>query len=280
VEKRLGSLPVIADLPDREAVVAASALLAGTVTVVLLTAGTTVAAGRSGDDHAVPLAALSTTAPPVTPAAPTTFEPPITPPATPQRSPTGYRIETVWTDEPMTTLQISTRSAKVARAAVVDYMAKYADKSGSNYQVEVVDLSDGSGWICFGEYAVSADDVKILTDQAPRQKKWPAVLIGCQTPEELEPDDGKVTVVYEITSRSGRASITYATEGFNISQVTSARLPWKKTFKMSDSSSNIYTLTAQNSGGGTITCRILVDGHQAAKNSSTGRYAVVTCSAD
>jgi hypothetical protein len=37
-------------------------------------------------------------------------------------------------------------------------------------------------------------------------------------------------------------------------------------------------ISAQNNGGGTITCSILVDGSVAETNSSSGQYAICTAS--
>jgi hypothetical protein len=39
-----------------------------------------------------------------------------------------------------------------------------------------------------------------------------------------------------------------------------------------------YSLTAQSNGSGEITCRITVDGEEIARQTSTGQYAVVSCS--
>ena len=39
-----------------------------------------------------------------------------------------------------------------------------------------------------------------------------------------------------------------------------------------------YSLTAQSNGSGEITCRVTVDGEEIARQTSTGQYAVVSCS--
>lgn len=82
------------------------------------------------------------------------------------------------------------------------------------------------------------------------------------------------TVTYEVTSDSGKAStVTYSGKGGNQSQETDVTLPWKK----ADVEADIAVLSAQNSGGGAITCRILRDGKVQVEQTSNGEYAVVTC---
>jgi hypothetical protein len=87
----------------------------------------------------------------------------------------------------------------------------------------------------------------------------------------------KRTITMEVTGPK-KASITY---GLNAdqSQANDAKVPWKKTMTTSEAFS-IATLVAQNSGGGTISCRITVDGKVVKKNSSEGEYAMVTCTTD
>jgi hypothetical protein len=41
---------------------------------------------------------------------------------------------------------------------------------------------------------------------------------------------------------------------------------------------DVPVLVAQNAGGGSIYCTIIVDGHKVAHETSHGQYAVVTCS--
>lgn len=83
-------------------------------------------------------------------------------------------------------------------------------------------------------------------------------------------------VVYEVTG-SGRAmSISYGTNG-SVSQANGERLPWTETAAAADGF-GVYSLTAQSSGSSEITCRITVNGEEIARQSSTGQYAVVSCS--
>ena len=87
------------------------------------------------------------------------------------------------------------------------------------------------------------------------------------------------TLVYEVTSDSGTANnITYWAAGANQSQETGAALPWRSREFDADQVT-IKGVTAQNGGGGTITCKVIVDGETIVENSSSGQYAVVTCQA-
>jgi hypothetical protein len=63
--------------------------------------------------------------------------------------------------------------------------------------------------------------------------------------------------------------------------VSGAELPFRKELRWEDEVSQFsgLSLVAQNGGrSGDITCRILVDGVEVASSTSSGQYAVVTCS--
>jgi hypothetical protein len=55
-------------------------------------------------------------------------------------------------------------------------------------------------------------------------------------------------------------------------------LPWSKQFT-AGSGFQSFVVTAQNGGGGSISCSITADGKTISSQTSTGEYAVVTCSA-
>lgn len=89
------------------------------------------------------------------------------------------------------------------------------------------------------------------------------------------------TVTYQVTGPAKASNVTYTKEGFQMEQVSSAKLPWSKdlTFKDDVSAFSGLSLVAQNGGtSGDITCKILVDGKEVASSTSSGAYAVVTCS--
>jgi len=87
-------------------------------------------------------------------------------------------------------------------------------------------------------------------------------------------------VTYSITaSESGTALITYSEDSnFNISQENGAALPWTKDLTIPAGDLRILSLSAQNSGGGDIACSISVGGQEVDTATSSGDYAIVTCS--
>lgn len=107
----------------------------------------------------------------------------------------------------------------------------------------------------------------------------PVTAVPAQTEQANEETAGSV-VVYEVTGK-GSASVTYMKEGFSQEQQTSAKLPYRKQLQFKDKIGSFapISLVAQHvSGGGDLTCRVTVDGQVVAENTSSGQYAVVTCS--
>lgn len=64
-------------------------------------------------------------------------------------------------------------------------------------------------------------------------------------------------------------------KGMSMAQVSSAQLPWRTEVQASDAF--VPTLSAQNAGSGTITCRITVDGTVVSEVTSQGAYAMAMC---
>ncbi|WP_329239959.1 MmpS family protein [Actinoallomurus sp. NBC_01490] len=84
------------------------------------------------------------------------------------------------------------------------------------------------------------------------------------------------TLTYRIGGSATRASITYSTPSGQ-EQQNGARVPWKKSFKIKKDTFDVLTVTAQNSGSGTITCEIDVDGVKVKAAKSSGAYAIASC---
>lgn len=90
---------------------------------------------------------------------------------------------------------------------------------------------------------------------------------------------------YEIEGESegdgdGSAMVTYtADENLSVSQENGVALPWTKTVDLGEGT--VFggaSLTAQGDASVTsITCRVIRDGEAVSENTSTGRYAVVSC---
>ncbi len=126
--------------------------------------------------------------------------------------------------------------------------------------------------------------VSMSADQQVPQVSQPSIQAPSRAPvaplpsvraEETaeKPADTRHTVYYEVGGTAQWARISFA-KGSGISQTT-APLPWSKYFKQEQVITSIF---AQNKGtSGKITCRILVDDETVDEQSSTGAYAVVTC---
>lgn len=84
------------------------------------------------------------------------------------------------------------------------------------------------------------------------------------------------TIIFEVTGPAS-ADITYGT-GADQSQANGSSLPWTQTVTASEVPF-VMSLVAQSKGSGAINCKITVDGKVKKENTSTGQYAVVTCSA-
>jgi hypothetical protein len=85
------------------------------------------------------------------------------------------------------------------------------------------------------------------------------------------PGRGAHTVVYELTGNTDTALVTYAVNiGASPEEVD---LPWRKQVTV-DNHSFLVTVLAVHLRGGPLTCRILVDGREIAKNTSDN---AVTC---
>ena len=80
------------------------------------------------------------------------------------------------------------------------------------------------------------------------------------------------------TTGPGILSVTYVTDGFNIAQETDVPgAEWSKTVEASGDTLG-WNMNAQNEGGGTITCTIMRGDRIVTENTSSGDYAMVTCS--
>jgi hypothetical protein len=87
------------------------------------------------------------------------------------------------------------------------------------------------------------------------------------------------SVVYELLGEDGVRGITYVADGAAIVQERTASTPWTKLLRRGGSAdeTEFYSVTAQNVGGGTLRCRITVDGQVISDESASGDHAMVTC---
>jgi Mycobacterium membrane protein len=86
------------------------------------------------------------------------------------------------------------------------------------------------------------------------------------------------TIDYLVIGDSGATAmhITYNTGGGGQQQETAVPLPWSTKFTTGEAPALV--VLAQNAGGGSIACAILVDGQNISQQVSKGQYAAVTCS--
>lgn len=99
------------------------------------------------------------------------------------------------------------------------------------------------------------------------------------TDSQLTGATGSTThdIEYQVTGPARTNSITYQNANADTSQDNGAGLPWTKDMANIEEGSFLY-VSAQNDGGGTITCTILVDGVEAESNNAHGQYAICTAS--
>lgn len=119
---------------------------------------------------------------------------------------------------------------------------------------------------------------KAVDDADPNIATPPAA--GSSAPRQpskaAKPKSDTRTITYRIGGTADAASITYSTPS-GMEQQGDSHLPWKKSFKVKKNAFDVLTVSAQNSGSGTVTCEIDVDGQKVKAAKSSGQYAMVSC---
>jgi hypothetical protein len=85
--------------------------------------------------------------------------------------------------------------------------------------------------------------------------------------------EGRQTVTYIVTGTPG-ADVTYGTASSNYQ----GAVPMKVTRKLGDP--QYYSIDAQLNGGGSVRCKIKIDGVTIATGSASGGYNIASCEAD
>lgn len=153
--------------------------------------------------------------------------------------------------------------------------------------------------VCIAYAAVTASAVAAATDPAavapiaappaaPVVPQVPAVTaptaeLPAAAPAAAPASAGGDVITYEVTGSGTAGSVTYVKDAnMGMEQVNGTSLPWTKdvTFDGGAFSFQPLSLVAQSGSGGNgeITCRILRDGQEITSSTSSGPYAVVTCS--
>lgn len=99
---------------------------------------------------------------------------------------------------------------------------------------------------------------------------------AAKKPSASKLPDGVHQVIYQVGGTATKAMITYMTPSGE-EQINGAHVPWHKTLKAKDF--EMLSISAQNSGSGTITCEIDIDGKVKKRSKSSGAYAIVSCDA-
>ncbi|KAA9157215.1 hypothetical protein FPZ12_025680 [Amycolatopsis acidicola] len=87
------------------------------------------------------------------------------------------------------------------------------------------------------------------------------------------------TVLYELEGATAALNITYVADGSAIAQVAQAPTPWSAAVQRhgAEGEEQYYSLSAQNSGPGKLTCRIVVDGATVSERAVAESQGVVRC---
>ena len=93
-----------------------------------------------------------------------------------------------------------------------------------------------------------------------------------------EEKQARVVLEADGTGGAAQANITYSF-GQDMAQDNGRSLPWRKADTRKVGIADVLQVDVQNQGErGAVTCRISVDGEVVASNTSTGAYAIASCS--
>jgi hypothetical protein len=98
--------------------------------------------------------------------------------------------------------------------------------------------------------------------------------------DDLEEEANReAVIVYEVTGDATGVDVTYSTWGDSVtsSNETLATLPWTKEIKTKGVVKEGALIVTTGEAGGTVTCKVTVDGKEVKTATATGSYAVATC---
>lgn len=127
-----------------------------------------------------------------------------------------------------------------------------------------------------GSSSITGSTSETQASAAPAGDATPAP--AAEAPAEESPADSGLRFEAE-TSGGTTMDITYVGKDFNITQQQGQASPWQVSVDV-NSKFDIMgaNMSAQNNGGGDVTCRVYWDGELVNENTSTGEYAIVMCS--
>lgn len=89
--------------------------------------------------------------------------------------------------------------------------------------------------------------------------------------------DITLPVTYRISGTAGSVSLTYVNATGGTEQISTAGVPWEKTFQMHYG--DFVYISAQNNGeSGSVICEIKLDGNAWKQSTSSGAYTIASCS--
>jgi Mycobacterium membrane protein len=106
------------------------------------------------------------------------------------------------------------------------------------------------------------------------------VLIINQAVDEVEQEANReVTITYEVTGDAPAVDVDYTTYGDDVSsaQETGVPLPWSKEVTTDGLVKGGSLIVTTGEQGGSVTCRVLVDGEEAETATASGAFAVADC---
>lgn len=87
------------------------------------------------------------------------------------------------------------------------------------------------------------------------------------------------TITYEVSGDATSVDVDYSTYGDSVTsnKETVTTLPWSKEVNTTGFMKGGSLLVMADEVGGTVTCRVLIDGTEATTNTASGPHAVATC---
>lgn len=104
------------------------------------------------------------------------------------------------------------------------------------------------------------------------------VVIGKAISDVNDQATRKHTIVYSVTGDAKTADIDYSTfeQSTSVHSETGAAVPWTKTVEATGIYVGAFTATTGEDGG-TVTCKVVVDGKEVKTATASGEYAVASC---
>ncbi|TWP46423.1 DUF4190 domain-containing protein [Lentzea tibetensis] len=106
------------------------------------------------------------------------------------------------------------------------------------------------------------------------------VLFGKAANDVKEEAEREVTIVYELSGEAKDVTVTYTTFGDTTTtpqQEAVTSLPWQKDFKTKGLLKGGSMSASTGVDGGSLTCKVTVDGVVKKTETATGQFAIVTC---